>query len=90
MWSLTSNSVYARVHMRRSVVPYANWSPSDESWLMGLVEAEGSFLPPPPSRPSTPSISVTMTDRDVMERVSKLLDRSLCGPYTRHDTRTKP
>lgn len=38
-------------------------------WLAGLLEAEGSFLKGPPSRPGSPVISIQMTDRDVIDRV---------------------
>lgn len=41
-------------------------------WLAGLLEAEGTFLRPPPSNPNCPIVSCRMTDRDVVERVAKL------------------
>jgi hypothetical protein len=40
-------------------------------WLAGLLEAEGTFLKPPPSSPHCPVISCRMTDRDVVERVAE-------------------
>lgn len=42
------------------------------NWLAGLLEGEGSFMKGPPSAPNTPSVSVHMTDLDVVERVTKL------------------
>jgi hypothetical protein len=40
-------------------------------WLAGLLEGEGSFLKGAPSAPNTPSIAVSMTDEDVIERVAR-------------------
>ena len=42
----------------------------DLAWLAGLLEAEGTFLKPPPSMPNCPIVSCRMTDRDVVERVA--------------------
>ena len=39
-------------------------------WLAGLLEAEGSFLAPPPSAPNAPMIACRTTDRDIAERVA--------------------
>lgn len=39
-------------------------------WLAGLLEAEGTFLRPPPSTPNCPVVACRMTDRDIVERVS--------------------
>jgi len=41
-------------------------------WLAGLLEGEGSFLKGPPSEPHQPRITLTMTDEDVICKVSKL------------------
>ncbi len=41
-------------------------------WLAGLLEAEGSFIAPPPSSPNTPLISISMTDEDVIARVANI------------------
>jgi hypothetical protein len=41
-------------------------------WLAGLLEAEGSFIAPPPSSPNTPLISVSMTDEDIISRVAAI------------------
>lgn len=39
-------------------------------WLAGLLEAEGSFIAPPPTSPNTPLISISMTDEDIVTRVA--------------------
>jgi len=40
------------------------------AWLAGLLEAEGTFLRPPPSMPDCPIVACRMTDLDVVERVA--------------------
>ena len=47
--------------------------PDDLHWLAGLLEGEGTFLAGPPSQPRTPALVVHMADRDVVERVARLL-----------------
>lgn len=42
-------------------------------WLTGLLEAEGTFLKPPPSEPRQPIIACRMTDLDVVELVAGVL-----------------
>ena len=42
------------------------------AWLAGLLEAEGTFLCAPPSRPNRPLVVCSMTDRDVVARVARL------------------
>ena len=42
-------------------------------WLVGLLEGEGSFLKPSPSKPREPKIDVEMKDEDVIRRVAALL-----------------
>lgn len=42
-------------------------------WMVGLLEGEGSFLRPSPSKPREPKIDVEMKDEDVIKRVSALL-----------------
>lgn len=49
-------------------------SEDDLNWLAGLLEGEGSFMAGPPSAPNRPSISVHMTDEDVIRRVATLFD----------------
>lgn len=45
-------------------------------WLVGLLEGEGSFLRPSPSKPREPKIDLEMKDRDAVERVAALLGLS--------------
>jgi hypothetical protein len=45
----------------------------DFYWLIGLLEGEGSFTRSPPSAPNRPSISLQMTDEDVVLRAAILL-----------------
>jgi hypothetical protein len=52
-------------------------SPEDLHWLAGLLEGEGSFLKPSPSRPASPRVQVVMTDRDVLEHVAALVGVSV-------------
>lgn len=44
------------------------------AWLAGLLEGEGSFVPPPPSDPNRPRISIEMTDRDIVRRVATMFE----------------
>ena len=48
----------------------------DFYWLVGILEGEGSFCKPPPSRQGSPYISCNMTDEDTVQRLSKLLGTS--------------
>lgn len=41
-------------------------------WLAGILEGEGSFLKGPPSDPNQPRIQLSMTDRDIVERVASI------------------
>lgn len=59
----------------------------DLYWLAGLLEGEGSFLAPSPSRPGIVAIAVEMTDEDVIARVADLLGvstYSTCRPRQDH------
>lgn len=49
----------------------------DLLWLAGLLEGEGSFCAPSPSKPHYPFISLAMTDRDVVGRVAAMLETSV-------------
>src|SRR3954470_10928174 len=60
---------YDRV-MARFANAQAEWSTLEFLWLAGLLEAEGTFLRPPPSSPRSPQVVCRMTDRDVFERVA--------------------
>jgi hypothetical protein len=46
---------------------------NDLCWLAGLLEGEGSFMVGTPARPRTVSLSVNMTDKDVIERFASLV-----------------
>lgn len=46
-------------------------------WLVGILEGEGTFLRGAPSKPGTPILRVSMTDRDVVEHVAKLFGRAV-------------
>lgn len=46
-------------------------------WLAGLMEAEGSFLCGPPSRPNCPRISIQMSDKDSIDKAARLLGVSV-------------
>lgn len=56
--------------MARFANAEAEWRSRDFLWLAGLLEAEGTFLKPPPSSPRSPAVVCRMTDRDVVERVA--------------------
>jgi hypothetical protein len=58
-------------------------SPQDLGWVAGILEGEGSFIKPPPSRSLSPVVSVVMTDLDVMEHLGLLL-RTKVIPTRRH------
>ena len=42
-------------------------------WFAGILEGEGSFMSGPPSEPNRPIIAVSMTDKDIIVRVSLLM-----------------
>jgi hypothetical protein len=46
-------------------------------WLVGVLEGEGTFLRGAPSKPGTPILRVSMSDRDVVEHVAKLFGRAV-------------
>lgn len=48
------------------------------AWLAGLLEGEGSFLKPSPCEPTSVRIAVEMTDKDVIDKVSKLWNIRYC------------
>lgn len=52
-------------------------------WLAGLLEGEGSFMQGPPSDPHKPIISIEMTDKDVVARVSSLFGTKVLTPVKR-------
>jgi hypothetical protein len=52
----------------------------DLLWLAGLLEGEGCFTVTGGGR-GTPTVKVGMTDKDVVQRVAKLLGTKCLGPY---------
>ena len=50
---------------------------SEFFWLVGLLEGEGYFCKPLPSNPNNPYIGIEMTDKDTIEKVSKLCGRKI-------------
>lgn len=55
-------------------------------WLAGWLEAEGSFLRPPPSDPGRPRIAAQSCDRDVVEEAGRLLG---VASSRSHDSRAR-
>lgn len=51
---------------------------TDIVWVCGLLEGEGTFLY---NKQSIPMIQVGMTDKDVVERVARILGTKAMGPY---------
>ncbi len=49
----------------------------DFYWLIGLLEGEGTFVAASPSGRGIPVVRVSMTDRDVVDRVGALIDRAV-------------
>jgi len=64
----------------------------DLAWLAGLLEGEGSFGVYPTGKGRWPvaKVQITMTDQDILQRVSDLTDHNVCGPYSKekHGGRT--
>lgn len=54
-------------------------------WLAGLLEGEGSFLRGQPTSPNKPSLKIQMNDKDVLERVAKMLQVKVHGPIPRRN-----
>ena len=46
----------------------------DLYWLAGILEGEGSFMKGTPSAPNLPRISCSMTDEDIIKKVSSLME----------------
>ncbi len=47
--------------------------PADLAWLAGLLEGEGCFLRPSPSKPNQPAVVLQMVDEDVVARAARLM-----------------
>jgi hypothetical protein len=58
---------------------------SDLHWLVGILEGEGTFVAGSPSAPGLPLVRVSMTDRDVVDRVGSILHRSVTPLRPRQD-----
>lgn len=87
--SLVRDGVRTETPMRRRVAPYEVSGSADPqelnvSWLAGLLEGEGTFLLPSPSAPRSPSVVIQMTDRDIVERVARLIGVSCYAMPTRN------
>lgn len=54
----------------------ASLKKEDLLWLAGLLEGEGSFLRPTPSRPNSPMVALHMNDEDVVCRTANLFKMS--------------
>ena len=65
--------------------PGISYNLASIDWLAGLLEAEGSFCPPPPSNPNRPYINLAMTDEDVVERAAKIMDVSYAHIHSKND-----
>ena len=62
----------------------------DFHWLTGILEGEGTFLAGPPSNPGIPIVRVSMTDRDIVERVARLFDRAVVTLRRRREHHKTP
>ncbi len=69
-----------------SVIGPATCRDRQVAWLAGLLEGEGSFMHPAPSRPRSPVVSLSMTDQDVVERAASILGVSACRTAPRSST----
>lgn len=79
---------------RRKKIQDESWEPLVElvltpeaeiHWLAGLVEGEGNFAAPPPSAPLSPAVTLSMCERDVVERAARLMGAP--RPFFRQDPR---
>lgn len=63
----------------------------EKGWLIGILEGEGSFVWHQTKRDKgRPRIQIQMTDKDVMEKVAKLLGTHMTGPYGPYTTQKLP
>lgn len=56
------------------------YSKIDAAWIAGLLEGEGWFFAAGHLR-RCPSLSLSMTDRDVVSRAARIFQRPMVGPY---------
>lgn len=60
------------------------------SWLAGLLDGEGAFVWHKTIRDKgRPRIEISMTDRDVVERVAAVFHSNTLGPYGPYTTQKK-
>lgn len=72
--------------VRDGVQDYVAW----DAWAAGLFEGEGCFTQKS-NRYATPSMSMSMTDRDVVERFHRVVGvGSVSGPHTESKPHYKP
>ena len=50
-------------------------------WLAGFLEGEGSFNVHHPNGYRTPRLAINHTDKDVLEKVAKILGSHVQGPH---------
>jgi hypothetical protein len=62
----------------------------DLMWLVGLLEGEGSFIFPAPSEPTSPRVTLQMTDEDVVRRAARLMGIEYVHKSHRHPDIWKP
>src|SRR5438105_10288676 len=72
-----SRPVDGPIDTTRRPCTYVDIGEEEFHWLVGILEGEGTFLRGAPSRPGTPILRVSMTDRDVVEHVAKLFGRAV-------------
>ncbi len=65
-------------------------SVKDLAWLGGLVEGEGCFYRQNMGKYHYPSITISMTDHDVMDKVATMWGVNLQGPYQSKRPNSKP
>ena len=58
-------------------------------WLAGILEGEGTFMRGTPSNPNSPIARICMTDRDIVTRAARLLDRAVT-PVRAREAHYKP
>src|SRR5439155_8499498 len=72
-----SRPVDGPIDTTRRPCTYVHIDEEEFHWLVGILEGEGTFLRGAPSRPGSPILRVSMTDRDVVERVAMLFGRAV-------------
>jgi hypothetical protein len=67
-----------RKYILAPIVPINSCNPLDAAWLAGIMEGEGSFcfLKNGKRKSGVIKIQIGMTDRDVIDRVAKLMENA--------------